>query len=115
MTSETVKISLRQQIAACEFQLQDLKRQLAEVEHQSQQQRTNLSSQQHAHARDDPIVHDFSHGVHDDFRSEVFAALAQFEEPAPPPRRWPLEANEYKRYGRQLIMPEIGLQGSLFP
>jgi adenylyltransferase/sulfurtransferase len=26
---------------------------------------------------------------------------------------WPLEKHEYKRYGRQLIMPEVGLQGSL--
>lgn len=27
--------------------------------------------------------------------------------------RWPLDADEYRRYGRQMIMPEIGLQGSL--
>lgn len=26
---------------------------------------------------------------------------------------WPLDAEEYKRYGRQMIMPEIGLEGSL--
>ena len=25
--------------------------------------------------------------------------------------KWPLEAEEYKRYGRQMIMPEVGLQG----
>ena len=25
--------------------------------------------------------------------------------------RWPLEAEEYTRYGRQMIMPEVGLQG----
>ena len=24
---------------------------------------------------------------------------------------WPLDAEEYQRYGRQMIMPEIGLQG----
>lgn len=28
---------------------------------------------------------------------------------------WPLEAEEYKRYGRQLIMPEVGLQGWIGP
>jgi len=28
-------------------------------------------------------------------------------------RRWPLEGDEYKRYGRQLILPEIGLHGQL--
>lgn len=26
--------------------------------------------------------------------------------------RWPLDAEEYRRYGRQMIMPEIGLEGS---
>lgn len=24
---------------------------------------------------------------------------------------WPLQPNEYQRYGRQMIMPEIGLEG----
>ncbi|KAF2453394.1 molybdenum cofactor [Lineolata rhizophorae] len=28
-------------------------------------------------------------------------------------RKWPLEKDDYKRYGRQLILPEIGLQGQL--
>jgi adenylyltransferase/sulfurtransferase len=26
-------------------------------------------------------------------------------------RPWPLQADEYKRYGRQMILPNIGLQG----
>ena len=26
---------------------------------------------------------------------------------------WPLDADEYRRYGRQMVMPEIGLEGSL--
>ncbi|MCJ1247001.1 Molybdenum cofactor synthesis protein 3 [Trapelia coarctata] len=29
-------------------------------------------------------------------------------------RKWPLDAEEYVRYGRQMIMPEIGLQGSSY-
>jgi adenylyltransferase/sulfurtransferase len=111
MTSEMVIRSLRQQIASCESQLQGLKRQLAEAEYQSQQQRKNAQSVDNIYSRADPLAHDFSHGIHDDFKSEVLAALAQSEETVPPQRRWPLEANEYKRYGRQLIMPEIGLQG----
>ncbi|KAF2157669.1 Molybdopterin-synthase sulfurtransferase [Myriangium duriaei CBS 260.36] len=28
-------------------------------------------------------------------------------------KQWPLSADEYKRYGRQLIMPEVGLEGQL--
>lgn len=27
--------------------------------------------------------------------------------------RWPLDAEEYKRYGRQMIVPEIGLEGCI--
>ncbi|KAF2868606.1 hypothetical protein BDV95DRAFT_500065 [Massariosphaeria phaeospora] len=115
--------SLRQQIASCESQLQDLRRQLAEAEHQQR------AAQQHAHDRlrtsapapfGDPLTHDMRYGIHDDFRSEVFAALSQGEEEQageeeqrPPGRRWPLDAVEYRRYGRQLIMPEVGLQGQL--
>lgn len=26
-------------------------------------------------------------------------------------RKWPLSGEEYKRYGRQMIVPQIGLQG----
>ena len=29
------------------------------------------------------------------------------------PQTWPLHAEEYTRYGRQMIMPEIGLEGRL--
>jgi adenylyltransferase/sulfurtransferase len=28
--------------------------------------------------------------------------------------KWPLELPEYKRYGRQMIVPNIGIQGGLF-
>ena len=46
--------------------------------------------------------------------SENFAnVVPPANEPTPSNRdwNWPLEAEEYKRYGRQMIMPEIGLQG----
>ena len=29
----------------------------------------------------------------------------------PVTRKWPLELEEYKRYGRQMIVPNIGIQG----
>ena len=32
----------------------------------------------------------------------------------PVTRKWPLELEEYKRYGRQMIVPNIGIQGKLF-
>lgn len=31
------------------------------------------------------------------------------------PSVWPLQPDEYQRYGRQMIMPEIGLEGWLVP
>jgi adenylyltransferase/sulfurtransferase len=111
MAHETVIQSLRQQIASCESQLRDLRRQLTEAEFQSQQRRLDLQSNQSVLSGADPLAYDFSHGVHDDFKSEILAVLSQPDEAPPSKRRWPLEPNEYKRYGRQLIMPEVGLQG----
>lgn len=111
MVTEAVIDSLRQQITSCESQLQDLKRQLADAEYQKQQQQAQLRSERLVQPGADPLAHDFSHGLHDAFRSEVLAVLSQSEESTPPQKRWPLEASEYKRYGRQLIMPEVGLQG----
>ena len=32
-------------------------------------------------------------------------------ETQPPPRTWPLEPDEYRRYGRQMILPQISLAG----
>lgn len=111
MAHETVIQSLRQQIASCESQLRDLRRQLTEAEFQSQQRRLDLQSNQSVLSGADPLAYDFSYGFHDDFKSEILAVLSQPDEAPPPKRRWPLEPNEYKRYGRQLIMPEVGLQG----
>jgi adenylyltransferase and sulfurtransferase len=108
--------SLRQQIESCEATLRDLRRQLAEAELLQRQQDQILKEQKPL--RDDPLGHDMNYGVPDDFRSEVFAALDQGEQPhqsheKTKPKSWPLEASEYKRYGRQLIMPEIGLRGKI--
>jgi adenylyltransferase/sulfurtransferase len=107
--------SLHQQIALCEAQLQDLRRQLSEAEHDHQQQQQQEQERKHqdAHGGHDPLAYDFTYGIHDDFRSEVYAALSQTQNNQPTSNRWPLEKNDYRRYGRQLIMPEIGLQGTL--
>ncbi|RMZ67361.1 molybdenum cofactor biosynthetic [Pyrenophora seminiperda CCB06] len=112
--------SLRKQISACEATLHDLRRQLAEAEH-NQDQKAKAVPRSGPQATDptNPLDHDMNFGVPDEFRSEVFAILQQGEKPAQDVAasneipRWPLEKEEYKRYGRQLIMPEIGLQGQL--
>jgi adenylyltransferase/sulfurtransferase len=113
----SVTDALRQQIAACESTLEDLRRQLAEAEETQQQQEKVL--RQKPQLSHDPLDHDMNFGVPDDFRSEVFAVLEQEHaareaaDRASRETKWPLDKNEYKRYGRQLIMPEIGLQGTL--
>jgi adenylyltransferase/sulfurtransferase len=106
---------LQKQIASCESTLHDLRQQLAEAEHVQREQQKVLR-QKPPQSRD-PLDHDMSFGVADDFRSEVFAVLGQEHatqddaDDAAEVTKWPLEKNEYKRYGRQLIMPEIGLHG----
>ncbi|KAL7780416.1 hypothetical protein CFE70_010439 [Pyrenophora teres f. teres 0-1] len=112
--------SLRKQITACEATLQDLRRELAEAE-RSQDQEAKVVPYNGPQATDptNPLDHDMNFGVPDDFRSEIFAILDQGEDALQDfatsrgTPRWPLEKEEYKRYGRQLIMPEIGLEGQL--
>ena len=36
------------------------------------------------------------------------------ENASPMGRKWPLKSEEYKRYGRQMIVPSVGIQGILF-
>ena len=100
--------SLRQQVASCEAQLTALRLQLAEAEIFQERQRAQENERHPADPA--PPEFDMPGGIANDFRSEIYAALSQPDVP-PPAKIWPLDRAEYKRYGRQLIMPEIGLQG----
>lgn len=114
--------ALRQQVQAHEAQLRDLKIQLQQAEQQAE------SSRQLEQA--------WAGGLHEDWINEALAALSptisngtnggrqhdqhRASTSSPTLRkqmstqgRWPLEAEEYKRYGRQMILPEIGLHGQL--
>ncbi len=42
---------------------------------------------------------------------ENLKGLSLQKGPSPVTRKWPLELEEYKRYGRQMIVPNIGIQG----
>jgi adenylyltransferase and sulfurtransferase len=85
--------ALQLQIQGLEAQLKDLKRQLAETD--VDQPVNKPSTVVATHAESSP------------------------ERPTASKREghwsWPLDADEYRRYGRQMIMPEIGLEGSLSP
>ncbi|KAJ5151484.1 uncharacterized protein N7482_010736 [Penicillium canariense] len=81
---EETCISLRAQIAATEAQLAELKRHLVSAEKASAANSKRASS---AHNDDEPR----------DGRTS----------------RWPLLQDEYKRYGRQMIVSQVGLEGQL--
>ena len=109
---------LRKQIAATESQLRNLRRQLqqAEIEAEAARQVDEayrggmpaewigeaLGALQQGHGLD--IVPNI---LHDPIAANTLST------PQVRPKRWPLDDEEYKRYGRQLIMPETGLHGQL--
>lgn len=77
-------VSLRAQIAATETQLAGLRRELESAEKAA----LEIKKQEEDTKRDD----------HGDDRQ---------------PRDWPLLNEEYRRYGRQMIVPQLGLRGEL--
>ena len=109
---------LRQQIDATEAQLRDLKVQLQTAELKSKSARQTDSAKSYA----------FNNRQNGDALNGIRYGKGTHEVPESPlpldptdsidartsrRNRWPLEDDEYKRYGRQLIMPEVGLDGQL--
>ena len=94
---------LRQQIEATETQLQDLKLQLARAERDAKE------------ARDVDAA--YRGGMASGWIDEMFQIIQQHEQSemdqSDGKRRWPLESREYTRYGRQLILPQVGFFGQL--
>jgi hypothetical protein len=75
--------ALREQILATEAQLQKLKKNLAQVEASDATQSYN----------------------HNNLPPEESVVTPHND------RKWPLSEEEYKRYGRQMIVPSIGIEG----
>ena len=101
-------LRLRAQIVSLEDILADLRTQLARAEFCSQQDGTQVPS----HAQDvvlppeQPVSH----------REKTFESIVDCENLSEEEQwrwSWELTTGEHKRYGRQLIMPEIGLRGGL--
>ncbi|KAL1624720.1 hypothetical protein SLS56_007696 [Neofusicoccum ribis] len=108
--------SLQHEIASCERQLQRLKQQLAEAEARSQHSSSTTDTELPGDAFHGDANHNtqflggaLGGGLPDEWQAELWAVL---EQPARnnERRRWPLELGEYRRYGRQLIVPQVGLQ-----
>ena len=109
---------LRQQVEAAELQLRNLKGQLHQAELEAEASRQ--------------VAEMYRGGVPAEWIGEVFSALHNTDRDAMVPSilhsagetdamtpassecsRWPLNAVEFQRYGRQMIMPEVGLHGQL--
>lgn len=91
------RTALKEQIAAAEQHLLQLKQQLAELERYAVSSDTapQLSATdptQNATSRDAQKDYDITR--------------------EPPSHKWPLLQDEYRRYGRQMIVDQVGLQGT---
>ena len=108
---------LRVRIAALEDILEDLKRQLADAEaYHNQTPPAKVDT--NGHSQTPAITYSSVQPV--SYDEKTFESLIdQLDLPQEDGERWgrnlELTAREYKRYGRQLIMPEIGLRGGASP
>lgn len=119
MTDHQTRLqSLEDQIFKLESQLNLLRSDLASARISSTDVAASTPSDhamsdtaQSVHSQNELVAAAIDGGFPDAWGRDVLAALRQPTED--PPNQWPLTQEEYKRYGRQLIMPEIGLQGQL--
>lgn len=103
-------LRLRAQIASLEGVLADLKTQLTDAEayhNQPPPPQVNTNGHSQTQTTSDPPIN---------YSDKTFESLVdQLELPREDEwgQSWELGPDEYRRYGRQLIMPEIGLRGGL--
>ena len=102
---------LRAQIASLESILADLKAELSKVE--NYYKKTAFSSvDSNGHSQTQTGSFSPPHPVkYNEKTFESFVDQLDLSHEEKCGRSWELTAGEYKRYGRQLIMPEIGLGG----
>ena len=108
LTNDSV-VRLQAQISSLEGKLVDLKTQLSYAE--ASLNRTQIDSQNISQTQE--ISHPPVKPVN--YKGKTFESLVDHLELASHEQlgdSWELTAEEYKRYGRQLIMPEIGLRGA---
>lgn len=110
-------VRLRRQIEATRTELQNLQSQLESAELEA-----HVNSQiEEAYRGGFPAewIGETLSALHSTDREAVVPSLLHNSNDAnglaraTPQSRWPMAADEYTRYGRQLIMPEVGLHGQL--
>lgn len=105
-------LSLRKHIASAEEQLRDLRLQLQRAEQAA-------AARRHLESRPDDVnaaslsTQRVNGSRHDHAEAQQSCSSGEQDRPAFTSSPWPLPAGEYKRYGRQMILPEIGIQGQL--
>lgn len=87
----------QEEIVQTEMRLEKLRSDLAKAEEEQQQQH-RLVGDEHVHSHTDKASNTLA--TQENGASEINSV-----------HRWPLEAEEYKRYGRHLILDRVGLQG----
>ncbi|KAL8708903.1 MAG: hypothetical protein Q9220_006235 [cf. Caloplaca sp. 1 TL-2023] len=92
---------LRAQVAQAEALLKSLRLQLTAAEEEQQQRQSSRASNGHSHTEEANAVPTGSPSQ----QTTPAQARGSYQ--------WPLQPEEYKRYGRQLILEKIGLQGQL--
>lgn len=98
---------LRAQITSLEGVLVDLKTQLIDAEAYY----NHIASAQidsNGHSQTQPVSHPVNH---DEKTFETLVDQLELAQGDKWTRSWELTSQEHKRYGRQLIMPEMGLRG----
>ena len=86
---------LRSQISSLETILSDLRKQLVETENQISLQSDGTSANKKRYSSQTPL-------------NEISSPSQDTES-----SKWSLHLDDYKRYGRQMILPKIGLDGQL--
>ena len=112
-SSDSLVLKLRNQISSLEILLVNLKAQLTNAE--AYYNRT-APAQLDANPISQTQAESYTTLQPVDKTEKTFANLVdQLESPQENEwgKSWELTSEEYKRYGRQLIMPEIGLRGGL--
>ncbi|GAB7356974.1 hypothetical protein MBLNU459_g7812t1 [Dothideomycetes sp. NU459] len=100
--------TLRRRVRDTELRLQDLKQQLSQAEASARSAHELRVGQNLEPEWQAEVMAALGHGA----QYSLYSSASNHPARASPPRqRFALGSEEYKRYGRQLIMPEIGLRG----
>ena len=104
-------LKLRARIGSLQGTLGDLRRQLADAEADSNQI-VNAQAASNGHSQTQPMSYlPVPRNNYDEKTFENVVDQLDLPQEDKWGRNWELTPEEYKRYGRQLIMPEIGLRG----